>query len=96
MPPHLTDTNRPGRRIPAAGRFLAGVLAGLLAGAAAHANPTDPTVVHGSAHFARPGANALDVTTSPNAIIHARQGCRRTPPAGDRPPNRWRWFHYIL
>ena len=27
-------------------------------------------MVHGSAHFARPGANALDVTTSPNAIIH--------------------------
>ena len=27
-------------------------------------------MVHGSAQFARPGANALDVTTSPNAIIH--------------------------
>ena len=59
-----------GRRLPSAGRFLAGVLAGLLAGAAAHANPEGPTVVHGSAQFARPGANALDVTTSPNAIIH--------------------------
>ena len=62
--------DRPGRRLPSAGRFLAGILAGLLAGAVAHANPTDPTVVHGSAQFARPGANALDVTTSPNAIIH--------------------------
>ena len=58
------------RRLPAAGRFLAGVLAGLLAGAAAHANPAGPTVVHGSARFAHPGANALDVTTSPNTIIN--------------------------
>ena len=70
LPPNLMGGDRLGRRLPSAGRFLAGVLAGLLAGAAAHANPTDPTVVHGSAHFARPGANALDVTTSPNAIIH--------------------------
>ena len=69
-PPNLMGGDRPGRRLPSAGRFLAGVLAGLLAGAAAHANPEGPTVVHGSAQFARPGANALDVTTSPNAIIH--------------------------
>ncbi len=69
-PPHLTGRDRPIRRIPAAGRFLAGALAGLLAGAAAHANPAGPTVVHGSARFAHPGANALDVTTSPNTIIN--------------------------
>ena len=69
-PAHLNGGDRLSRRLPAAGRFLAGVLTGLLAGAAAHANPDGPTVVHGSAHFAHPGANALDVTTSPNAIIH--------------------------
>ena len=69
-PAHLTGVDRPIRRSQAAGRFLAGVLAGLLAGAAAHANPAGPTVVHGSARFAHPGANALDVTTSPNAIIN--------------------------
>ena len=69
-PPHLTGRDRPIRRIQAAGRFLAGVLAGLLTGAAAHANPAGPTVVHGSAQFAHPGTNALDVTTSPNAIIN--------------------------
>ena len=67
---HLNGGHGLSRRLPAAGRFLAGVLTGLLAGAAAHANPDGPTVVHGSAHFAHPGANALDVTTSPNAIIH--------------------------
>ena len=69
-PPNLMGGGRPGRRISASGRLLAGVLAGLLASTAAHANPTDPTVVHGSAQLARPGANALDVTTSPNAVIH--------------------------
>ncbi len=50
-------------------RVLAGAFAGALA-VAAQANPTGPTVVHGSAQFARPGANALHVTTSPNAIIN--------------------------
>ena len=69
MPPAwLTGGGRRGP--PSPGRFLASVLAGLLAGAVAHANPEGPTVVHGSAHFVRPGPNALDITTSPNAIIH--------------------------
>ena len=52
-------------------RILAGVACGLLAGAAAHANPTGPTVAHGSAEFARPDASTLNVTTTTsNAIIN--------------------------
>ena len=67
--PSLIERHRPRHRAPAAGRLLAGVLAGVLA-SVVHANPTGPTVVHGSAHFARPGAGTLNVTTSRNAIIN--------------------------
>ena len=42
----------------------------MLAGAAAFANPTGPTVVHGTAQFANPDATTLAVTTSANAIIN--------------------------
>ena len=66
----LPGGDRLGCRLSAIGRLLAGVLCGLLAGAAANANPTGPTVVHGTALFAHPGANTLNVTTSPNAIIN--------------------------
>ena len=66
------DVDRRGRRSPAAPRLLAGIFCGLLAGAAANANPVEPTVTHGNAQFARPDANTLDVTTSSNAIINWR------------------------
>ena len=62
--------DRSTRRISAPGWPLAGLLCGLLAGSAAHANPIDPTVLHGSAQFAPSGANTLNVTTSPNTIIN--------------------------
>ena len=42
----------------------------MLAGGAALANPSGPTVAHGTVQFARPGANTLDVTASSNAIIN--------------------------
>ena len=58
------------RRLPAIGRFLAGVASGVLAGVAAHANPVGPTVVHGTAQFARPDTSTLNVTNSANAIIN--------------------------
>ena len=48
------------------------VFGSLLAGAAAHVNPTAPTVVHGTAQLTRPDPNSLNVTTSPNAIINWR------------------------
>ena len=64
-------SGRRGCRSPAAGRLVAGLFCGLLAGAAAQASPTGPTVAHGSAHFARPDAATLDVTTTtPNAVIN--------------------------
>ena len=68
----LTEVDRHGYRLrlPVFGRLLAGVFCGVLAGGAAHANPTGPTVAHGSAQFARPDANTLNVTTSSNAIIN--------------------------
>ena len=62
--------DRSTRRISAPGWPLAGLLCGLLAGSAAHANPTGHTVVHGSAQFDHLGANTLNVTTSPNTIIN--------------------------
>ena len=52
------------------GRLFAGVLCGLLVGIAAQANPTGPTVVHGSAQFAHPDASTLNVTTSANTIVN--------------------------
>ena len=63
---------RPGSRSrsPALRRLLAGLSCGLLAAAAVHANPTGPSVAHGTAQFANPDANTLDVTTSSNAIIN--------------------------
>ena len=67
--PSFTERHRPRRRALAAGRLLAGVLASTLAGSV-QANPTGPTIVHGSAHFGHPGAGTLNVTTSPNAIIN--------------------------
>ena len=51
-------------------RLLAVVVCGMLAGGAALANPSGPTVAHGTVQFARPGANTLDVTASSNAIIN--------------------------
>ncbi|MEM7562126.1 MAG: filamentous hemagglutinin N-terminal domain-containing protein, partial [Pseudomonadota bacterium] len=36
----------------------------------AHANPENPTVVHGTATFSQPNANTLNVTNSHNAIIN--------------------------
>ena len=51
-------------------RLLAGLSCGLLAAAAVHANPTGPSVAHGTAQFANPDANTLDITTSSNAIIN--------------------------
>ena len=68
----LTEVDRHGYRLrlPVFGRLLAGVFCGVLASGAAHANPTGPTVAHGSAQFARPDANTLNVTTSSNAIIN--------------------------
>ena len=66
----LTGVERHGWQSPVFGRLLAGIFCGLLAGGAAHANPTGPTVAHGSAQFARPDANTLNVTTSSNAIIN--------------------------
>ena len=64
--------DRSTRRISAPGWALAGLLGGLLAGSAAHANPTGPNVVPGSAaQFTRPDANTLNVTTTtPNTIIN--------------------------
>ena len=50
--------------------LLPGVLFGLLAGGASYANPTGHSVASGSAQFARPDANTLNVTTSSNAIIN--------------------------
>ena len=64
--------DRRGWRSPSVRRLLSGIFCGLLAGAAAHANPTGPTVAHGSAQFARPDAGTLAVTTSSNAIINWR------------------------
>lgn len=56
------------RRYPACARRCA--LAALLTvSAAAHANPTAPVVVNGTATFSQAG-NLLNVTNSPNAIIN--------------------------
>ena len=52
------------------GRLLAGLVCGVLSGTAAHANPTGPTVVHGTAQFLRPDAQTLNVTTSDGTIIN--------------------------
>ena len=52
------------------GRLGGVVLAALLGAAAAHANPVGPSVVHGSAHFARPDAGTLDVVNAPGTIIN--------------------------
>ena len=69
---HTTLDGRgpPGCRPIAIKRLMAGVFCGLLCGAAAHANPTGPTVAHGTAQFAGLGASTLDVTSSSNAIIN--------------------------
>ena len=64
------EGRRRARRLPAIGRFLASVATGVLAGVAAHANPTGPTVVHGTAQFARPDTSTLNVTSSANAVIN--------------------------
>ena len=53
-------------------RLLTGGLCGLLANAAAYANPTGPTVVHGTVQFANPDATTLEASTSANAIINWR------------------------
>ena len=66
----LTGVVWRGYRSPALRRLLAGVLCGLFVGGAAHANPTGPTVAHGTAQFAGLGASTLDVTSSSNAIIN--------------------------
>ena len=66
----LVEVDRHGFQLPVVGRLLVGIFCGLLAGGAAHANPTGPTVAHGSAQFANPDANTLNVTTSSNAIIN--------------------------
>lgn len=47
-----------------------GVLIGLYGAGAAYANPTGAQVVHGSAAFATPNANTLQITNTPNAIIN--------------------------
>jgi len=49
--------------------IIAMAVAGCFAAPALHANPTGPTVVHGTALFQQTG-NVLQVTNSPNAIIH--------------------------
>ena len=54
----------------AIGRLLAVVVCGMLAGGVVLANPTGSTVAHGTARFARPDANTLDITASSNAIIN--------------------------
>ena len=50
--------------------MLAGVVAGLLSGGAAQANPTGAAVVHGQASFAHPAAGMLNIANSPGAIIN--------------------------
>ena len=70
LPPVPARRDRYRRRLQAIARILAGVLCGLFAGAAAQANPTGPTVVHGTAQFANPDATTLNATTSANAIIN--------------------------
>ncbi|MBI4695864.1 MAG: filamentous hemagglutinin N-terminal domain-containing protein [Gammaproteobacteria bacterium] len=47
-----------------------GLTLGMLSGSAAEANPQAAVVINGQAGFARPGANALDITTTPGAILH--------------------------
>ena len=49
---------------------LAGVVAGLLSGGAAQANPTGGVVAHGQASLARPAAGILNIANSPGAIIN--------------------------
>ena len=68
--PTLNEVGGHGFRSRTVGRLLAVVVCGTLAGGAALANPTGPTVAHGTVQFARPGANTLDVTASSNAIIN--------------------------
>jgi len=58
------------RRKSEFGRLLAGFLCGALSGVAAHANPTGPTVVQGSAQFLRPDAHTLNVTTAAGTVVN--------------------------
>lgn len=46
------------------------LLLGLIASAAASGNPQGPDVVSGTAGFANPGLNTLQITNSPNAIVN--------------------------
>ena len=66
----LNDVGGHGCQWRGIGRLLAVVVCGVFAGGAALANPTGSTVAHGTAQFARPDANTLDVTASSNAIIN--------------------------
>jgi filamentous hemagglutinin family protein len=50
--------------------FLAEFLVGCLFCGIAVANPQGPQVVHGTASFARPDAQTLNITNSPSAIIN--------------------------
>ena len=68
--PTLNRVGAHGCRSGTIGRLLAVVVCAMLAGGAALANPTGPTVAHGTVQFARPGANTLDITASSNAIIN--------------------------
>lgn len=49
---------------------VAGFVLGAGTAQNAYANPGGATVVHGSAQFAMPGANTLEITNSANAIIN--------------------------
>ena len=49
------------------------VLAGYLISTLLLANPNGAQVVHGQASFARPNANTLNITNTPNAIINWQQ-----------------------
>lgn len=49
---------------------VAGFVLGAGTAQNAYANPGGATVVHGSAQFATPGANTLEITNSANAIIN--------------------------
>ena len=68
--PTLNGVGGHGCRSRTIRRLLAVVVCGMLAGGAALANPSGPTVAHGTVQFARPGANTLDITASSNAIIN--------------------------